>query len=105
MFLSELEWVILTFPDLWQSVCRSSCASSNSGKYTNVETKATRHKMDDNGTPQSSHIQIQGKAMSLDTQLKHKALLPIWNHFHGRSNVLYDSEDFFPVCFLIKDTI
>lgn len=50
--------------------------------------------MDDNGTPQSSHIQIQGKDMSLDTQLKHKALLPIWNYFYGRSNVLYVSKDF-----------
>lgn len=30
--------------------------------------------MDDNGTPQSSRIQIQGKAMSLDTQLKQKAM-------------------------------
>lgn len=52
--------------------------------------------MDDNGTPQSSHIQIQGKAMSLDTQFKHKALLPIWYYFHGHSNVLYVSKDFFP---------
>lgn len=41
----------------------SSCASSNSGKKTNVETEATHHKMDDNGT--LTHP-AEGKAWSPD---------------------------------------
>lgn len=50
------------------------------GNKTNVETKATRHKMDDNGTLQNSHLEFRCKAESLGTQLKHKASLPVWNY-------------------------
>lgn len=71
MFLSELEWVILTFPDLWQgSVRRLTRASSNSGKKSNVESQVALHEMDE-GMPQSSHRDFGGKALSLDTQIKH----------------------------------
>lgn len=54
-----------------------SCASSNSGKKTNVESKATRFEMDHNGTPRSEHSHTRGKAMSLTNQLKPKSMLPI----------------------------